>query len=57
MTASRILVVDDESDIRSTLQEILADEGFEVEVAANADAAFSPPPRLFVACSWIRARR
>lgn len=39
MTASRILVVDDESDIRSTLQEILADEGFEVEVAANADAA------------------
>ncbi|MFM7066461.1 MAG: sigma-54-dependent transcriptional regulator, partial [Gammaproteobacteria bacterium] len=39
MTASRILVVDDESDIRSTLQEILADEGFEVDVAGDAAAA------------------
>src|ERR1022692_1213854 len=36
MTASRVLVVDDEADIRELLQEILSDEGYEVEVAANA---------------------
>jgi DNA-binding NtrC family response regulator len=36
MTASRILVVDDEADIRSTVEEILTDEGFEVTVAADA---------------------
>jgi len=36
MTASRILVVDDEADIRELLQEILSEEGYEVEVAANA---------------------
>jgi len=38
MTAS-ILVVDDEADIRELLQEILSDEGYEVEVAANAAEA------------------
>ena len=38
MTASRILVVDDEADIRGLLKEILAEEGYEVEVAADADA-------------------
>src|SRR6202522_4275922 len=36
MTASRILVVDDEADIRGLLKEILADEGYDVEVAADA---------------------
>jgi len=39
MTASRILVVDDEADIRDLLREILAEEGYDVEVAANAAAA------------------
>jgi len=39
MTASRILVVDDESDIRGLLKEILAEEGYEVEVAADATQA------------------
>jgi DNA-binding NtrC family response regulator len=39
MTASRILVVDDEADIRGLLKEILADEGYEVEVAADATQA------------------
>jgi two-component system nitrogen regulation response regulator NtrX len=39
MTASRILVVDDESDIRELLQEILSEEGYEVDAAANAAAA------------------
>jgi DNA-binding NtrC family response regulator len=39
MSAPRILVVDDEADIRSTLREILADEGHEVDVAADAAQA------------------
>jgi DNA-binding NtrC family response regulator len=39
MRASRILVVDDEADIRGLVQEILADEGYTVEVAANAAEA------------------
>jgi two-component system, NtrC family, nitrogen regulation response regulator NtrX len=41
MTASRILVVDDEADIRGLLKEILAEEGYDVEVAADASQARS----------------
>ncbi|WP_290652314.1 sigma-54 dependent transcriptional regulator [Aquisalimonas sp.] len=36
MIASSILVVDDEPDIRSLVQEILEDEGYQVRVAADA---------------------
>jgi DNA-binding NtrC family response regulator len=39
MSASRILVVDDEADIRGLLKEILSEEGYEVDVAANAGQA------------------
>ncbi|MCU0976685.1 MAG: sigma-54 dependent transcriptional regulator [Steroidobacteraceae bacterium] len=39
MSLARILVVDDETDIRDTLREILGEEGYEVEVAANAAEA------------------
>ena len=39
MTASRILVVDDEADIRGLLKEILSEEGYEVDVAADASQA------------------
>jgi DNA-binding NtrC family response regulator len=39
MSAPRILVVDDEADIRSTLKEVLTDEGHEVDVAADAAQA------------------
>jgi two-component system, NtrC family, nitrogen regulation response regulator NtrX len=39
MSATRILVVDDESDIRSTLKEVLTDEGHDVDVAADATQA------------------
>jgi DNA-binding NtrC family response regulator len=39
MTAARILVVDDEADIRDLLQEILSEEGYDVEAAANASQA------------------
>ncbi|MCP4043400.1 MAG: sigma-54-dependent Fis family transcriptional regulator [Gammaproteobacteria bacterium] len=39
MSSAYILVVDDEPDIRQLVQEILEDEGFEVGVAENAEAA------------------
>ncbi|MEO1035606.1 MAG: sigma-54 dependent transcriptional regulator [Pseudomonadota bacterium] len=39
MSASHILVVDDESDIRSLIQEILSEEGYDVTVAADAGEA------------------
>lgn len=39
MTSSQVLVVDDESDIRALIQDILADEGYGVTVAADAAEA------------------
>ncbi len=39
MTAPKILVVDDEADIRDLLKEILTEEGYEVDVAADATEA------------------
>jgi two-component system nitrogen regulation response regulator NtrX len=39
MSASRILVVDDEADIRGLLKEILSEEGYEVDIAADAAQA------------------
>ena len=39
MSAARILVVDDEADIRSLLEEILTEEGYSVQVAADAAQA------------------
>jgi two-component system nitrogen regulation response regulator NtrX len=41
MTSARILVVDDEADIRGLLKEILSEEGYDVEVAANGAQARS----------------
>ncbi len=39
MSRAHILVVDDEEGIRDTVKEILEDEGYEVTLAANGDAA------------------
>jgi DNA-binding NtrC family response regulator len=39
MSNARILVVDDEADIRDLVQEILSEEGYAVDVAANAAEA------------------
>ncbi|MDZ7735463.1 MAG: sigma-54 dependent transcriptional regulator [Gammaproteobacteria bacterium] len=39
MSSSKILVVDDEPDIRTLVKEILEDEGFQVDVAGNAESA------------------
>lgn len=41
MSTSRVLVVDDEADIRALISEILSDEGYQVTVAANAAEARS----------------
>ena len=45
MSTQRILVVDDESDIRTLLKEILSEEGYEVDVAADAGQARSSRAR------------
>jgi DNA-binding NtrC family response regulator len=39
MSTSHVLVVDDESDIRELIEEILSDEGYRVTVAGDADEA------------------
>ena len=39
MSNARILVVDDEADIRELVQEILTEEGYTVETAGNAAEA------------------
>jgi DNA-binding NtrC family response regulator len=39
MSSAKILVVDDEADIRGLVQEILTEEGYDVEAAANAAEA------------------
>ena len=39
MSNARILVVDDEADIRELVQDILTEEGYAVDVAANAAEA------------------
>ena len=39
MSSPHILVVDDEADIRGLLKEILSEEGYQVDVAANAAQA------------------
>ena len=39
MSTSRVLVVDDEGDIRALIDEILSDEGYNVTVAADASEA------------------
>lgn len=46
MATAQILVVDDETDIRDMVQEILSEEGYEVSVAANAAEARAARKRL-----------
>ena len=39
MSNPHVLVVDDEADIHALIQDILTDEGYGVDVAANAEEA------------------
>jgi len=57
MSTARILVVDDEADIRDLVQEILSEEGYVVDVAANAAEARAvttrQPPDLVLLDIWM----
>lgn len=57
MSTARILVVDDEPDIRDLLRDILQDEGYEVAVAGDADSArqarLEQPPDLALLDIWM----
>lgn len=57
MSGERILVVDDEADIRTLVREILVDEGYEVDTAANAAEAraarASHPPDMVLLDIWM----
>jgi DNA-binding NtrC family response regulator len=57
MSAAKILVVDDEADIRDLLQEILREEGYDVEVAADAGRAraarLAAEPDLVLLDIWM----
>ena len=46
MSSPHVLVVDDEADIRASIQDILSDESYGVTVAANA-AMMSARPAAF----------
>jgi two-component system nitrogen regulation response regulator NtrX len=53
----RILVVDDEANIRESLSDILSDEGYEVETAESAEKALDivrkTPPDLVIMDVWL----
>ena len=57
MSAARILVVDDEADIRELVKEILSEEGYDVEVAADGAQAralrLQHQPELILLDIWM----
>ncbi len=57
MTKGKILVVDDEENIRGSLKEILVDEGYEVSIAEDGETALrmiqSEAPDLVLLDVWI----
>ena len=57
MTSEKILVVDDEAEIRNLISEILVDEGFEVATAENGNSARALleqfHPRLVLLDIWM----
>ena len=57
MRTPHILVVDDEADIRNTIQEILSDEGYDVATAGNAaqarEAVAERTPDLVLLDIWM----
>jgi two-component system, sensor histidine kinase and response regulator len=53
MARRTVLVVDDEPDIRETLGDVLLDEGYSVELAANGQEALRRLPELSRPCAVI----
>ena len=57
MPRERILVVDDETNIVSSLKEILSDEGYDVSVTEDGlnalDMIQSDPPDLLLLDVWL----
>ena len=55
---SKILIVDDERDIRELISDILVDEGFDTELAANSNecmaAVAKEPPALMILDIWLK---
>ena len=55
---NKILIVDDERDIRDLIGDILKDEGFEVQLAANADECLAKlnavEPDLIILDIWLK---
>ncbi|MEM9350028.1 MAG: sigma-54 dependent transcriptional regulator [Pseudomonadota bacterium] len=60
-SASDILIVDDEKDIRELISDILEDEGFSTRLAANSDEAMgqinTEPPGLLILDIWLKDSR
>jgi two-component system nitrogen regulation response regulator NtrX len=58
---NKILIVDDERDIRDLIGDILKDEGFEVQLAANADECLAKlnavEPDLIILDIWLKDSR
>jgi two-component system nitrogen regulation response regulator NtrX len=61
LTASEILIVDDEEDIRDLIAGILKDEGYETRVAGDGDGALGAVrarrPNLVVLDIWLQGSR
>ena len=55
---SKLLIVDDERDIRELISDILLDEGYQTELAGNSDecmaAISAEPPALMVLDIWLK---
>lgn len=60
-TPANVLVVDDEADIRDLIADLLADEGYAVRTAHDADTAFAAvedlPPDLIILDIWLQGSR
>ena len=55
---SKILIVDDERDIRELIGDILKDEGYQIELAGNSDECVAKvkvePPSLMILDIWLK---
>ena len=61
MTKEKIMIVDDEKDIRELIGDILKDEGYAIRLAGNSDDAMAEinadPPSLMILDIWLKDSR